>query len=161
MPDIIISGLGGIDIYSQTGGEGDWKLVRSLPLVNAFSSDNLAGASSYVGVALVDDQRLAISSRSRWNITDQGLTPDSPCVLWDYTSDKVVGTFSSNAQTVSVDYLHENSQILVGAGGEADYSAQPNLFLDIMGKDDASMIYMSDTQLVKDSPTSYLSLIHI
>lgn len=155
VPDIIISGLGGIDIYSQTGGEGDWKLVRSLPLVNAFSSDNLAGASSYVGVALGDDQRLAISSRSRWNITNQGLTPNSPCVLWDYANDRVVGTFSSNAQTVSVDYLHDSSQILVGAGGEADYSAQPNLFLDIMGKDDASKIYMSDTQLVKDSPTSY------
>jgi hypothetical protein len=155
MPDIIISGLGGLDIYSQIGGEGDWKLVRSLPLVNAFSSDNLAGTSSYVGVALVDDQRLAISSRSRWNITDQGLTPDSPCVLWDYINNKVVGTFSSNAQTVSVDFLHGSSQILVGAGGEADYSPQPNFFLDIVGMDDVSMISLSDTQLVKDSPTSY------
>jgi hypothetical protein len=155
MPDIIISGLGGLDIYSQTGGEGDWKLVRSLPLVNAFSSDNLAGTSSYVGVALVDDQRLAISSRSRWNITDQGLTPDSSCVLWDYINNKVVGTFSSNAQTVSVDFLHGSSQILVGAGGEADYSPQPNFFLDIVGMDDVSMISLSDTQLVKDSPTSY------
>jgi len=155
MPDIIISGLGGVDIYSRIGRESNWKLVRSLPLVNEFSSDNLAGTSSYLGVVLVDDHRLAISSRSRWNITDQGLTPDSPGVLWDYINDKVVGTFSPNAQTLSVDFFHESSQILVGAGGEADYSPQPNFFFDIMGKDDASMILLSDAQLIKDSPSSY------
>ncbi len=154
MPDIIISGLGGLDIYSQVEGEG-WKLVRSLPLFKAFSSDNLAGTSSYMGVTLVDDHRLAISSRSRWNITNAGLPPDSPGVLWDYLNDKVVGTFSPNAQTVSVDFLHKSSQILVGAGGEANYSPQPNLFHDIMGMDDESIISLSDTQLVKDSPTSY------
>lgn len=156
LPDIIITGLGGLDIYSKIGGDGDWKQVRSLPIVNEGSYNNPAGTSSYMGVALVDEHRLlAISSRSRWKITQQKLTPESPCVLYDYVNDKVIETFSANAQTVSVDALHNGSQILLGSGGQAHYSPQPNLLFDIMTKDDDVHTILSDAQLVKDQPTLY------
>jgi hypothetical protein len=156
LPDIIITGLGGLDIYSKIRGDGDWKQVRSLPIVNEGSYSNPAGTSSYMGVAVVDEHRLlAISSRSRWKITKWKLTPESPCVLYDYVNDKVIETFSANAQTVSVDALHNGSQILLGSGGQAHYSPQPNLLFDMTKDDDVHTIILSDAQLVKDQPTLY------
>jgi len=151
LPDIIISELGGIHIYSKIGE--NWKLIRSLPLQNEASSDNPAGTSSYAGLALVTNQHLfAISARSNWKQVLK-TEPDSPCVLYDYLNDDVVETFSANAQTVSVDVLHNGTQVLLGSGGQAHYSPQPNLLFD-MAEDDVSMI-KSDAQIVKDTTTSY------
>ena len=150
-PDIIISGTGGLDIYSNIGS--DWQRIRSLPLVNEATSNNPTGASSYMGVVSWLDRYLVISSRSKWKLVRKKQMPNSPCVLYDYHNDKVIQEFSPNAQTISVDVVGDSSEIILGSGGNAFFSGQPNLLFEV-DTDDMSL-NLSDAQLVEDMPTSY------
>jgi hypothetical protein len=149
-PDIMISGTGGLDIYSNSGN--GWQRIRSLPLVNEATFSNPTGAGSYMGIVPYLDRYLVISSRSHWSIARSEQMPNSPCVIYDYQIDKVVQEFSPNAQTVSVDVLG-NSEIIIGSGGNAGFSGQPNLLHEV-SKDDMSL-KLSDAQLVEDIPTTY------
>jgi hypothetical protein len=149
-PDIIISGTGGLGIYSDTGN--GWQRIRSLPLVNEATSSNPTGAESYMGIVPWLDRYLVISSRSPWGIANSKQMPNSPCVLYDYQNDQVIQEFSPNAQTVSVDVLGD-SKIILGSGGNEKLSGQPNLIHNL-SRDDMSL-KLSDAQLVQDMPTSY------
>ena len=151
IPDIIISGTGGLDIYSNIGS--DWKRIRSLPLVNEATSKNPTGAASYVGVVSWLDRYLVISSRSKWKLADEKQMPNSPCVLYDYQNDKVVQEFSPNAQTISVDVVGDSSEMILGSGGNPFFSGQPNLLFEV-ATDDMSL-NLSDAQLFEGMPTSY------
>jgi hypothetical protein len=154
--DILISGTGGLDIYSSNVGN-DWQRIRTLPLVNEATDSNPTGAVSFMGVMPTQNKYLVISSRARWALAREKELPNAPSLVYDYQEDVVVQEFSSGGQSVSVALLDDQSQILLGAGGQADMSGQPNLLYEITSTDKSDVaIELSDVQLLKGTSTMYV-----
>ena len=132
VPDIIISGCGGLFIYSNTSPstEGsDWVLTRSI-LISDLDDDT----SSFVGVAKLDGY-LIVTARSRWN-PDVGVEFNAPCLVYDYQNDVIVQRFAGNAQTVSAAVIDDKKHVLIGAGGEEGFTGEPNLMFDVLFSDE-------------------------
>ena len=131
MPDIIISGTGGLYIYSkQQQGEEEWKLVRSISIHDDLNDDT----SAFVGLEYMQDERhLVIAARTRWS--NRGQEFSAPTLIYDYQNDKIVQEVSSNGQTVSVALVDNKSRLLVSAGGQSGYTGQPNLMFDVRYSD--------------------------
>jgi len=131
MPDIIISGTGGLYIYSkqqqqQQQQQGDWKLVRSISIDKDLNDDT----SAFVGLEYMQDERhLVIAARTKWS--NRGKEFTAPTLIYDYQNDKIVQELSSNGQTVSVALVDDKSRLLVSAGGQSGYTGQPNLMFDV------------------------------
>jgi len=127
MPDIIISGTGGLYIYSKLQQQGDdWKLVRSISIHKDLNDDT----SAFVGLEYMQDERhLVIAARTKWS--NRGQEFNAPTLIYDYQNDKIVQELSSNGQTVSVALVDDKSRLLVSAGGQSGYTGQPNLMFDV------------------------------
>lgn len=126
MPDIIISGTGGLYIYSKQQQGEDWKLVRSISIHNDLNDDT----SAFVGLEYMQDERhLVIAARTKWS--NRGQEFHAPTLIYDYQNDKIVQELSSNGQTVSVALVDDKSRLLVSAGGQSGYTGQPNLMFDV------------------------------
>ncbi|KAL7540228.1 hypothetical protein ACHAXR_009963, partial [Thalassiosira sp. AJA248-18] len=123
LPDVIITGTGGLYIFSSLG-DGIWQHYRSI-LIRNLSDDT----SAFMGVEVLGNY-LIITARARWS-TNEGEIFDAPCLVYDYQSDEIVQKFSSNGQTLSVAMLDGKSHVLIGAGGQASYTGQPNLLFDV------------------------------
>jgi len=159
-PDIIITGTGGLDIYSSLDGNS-WHLTRTLPLVNQVNHSNPTGTAAFMGVTPIQNRYLVISSRASWKIARENELPDAPCLVYDYQKDIVVQTFSWGGQSMSVAAIGDGSQILLGNGGEAFIIGQPNLLYQIQERtsgEDGIDLELSDVQLFKGESTLYVPL---
>ena len=146
MPDIIISGTGGLHIYSKQQGE-DWKLVRSISIHNDLNDDT----SAFVGLEYLKDERhLVIAARTKWS--NRGQEFNAPTLIYDYQNDKIVQELSSNGQTVSVALVDNKSRLLVSAGGQSGYTGQPNLMFDVSYIDGIEEVVMEE--VVNDNNTT-------
>jgi len=127
MPDIIISGTGGLYIYSKQQQQGeDWKLVRSISIHDDLNDDT----SAFVGLEYMQDERhLVIAARTKWS--NRGRDFNAPTLIYDYQNNEIVQKISSNGQTVSVALVDDKSRLLVSAGGQSGYTGQPNLMFDV------------------------------
>jgi len=135
-PDLIVTGIGGVFIYSKQQQE-DWKLVRSIiiqPNCDLFylsdqtCVDDLTAA--YLGVQKLDGH-LIIGGRTRARNAGAGLTEGFPSISYDYRNDKIVQLFSDGGQTVSVALLDGKTKVLLGTGSETGLSGEPNLSYDV------------------------------
>jgi len=126
MPDIIISGTGGLYIYSKLQQQGDWKLVRSISIDKDLNDDT----SAFVGLEYMQDERhLVIAARTKWS--NRGQEFNAPTLIYDYQNDEIVQELSNNGQTVSVALVDDKSRLIVSAGGQSGYTGQPNLMFDV------------------------------
>ena len=115
-----------------------------------------------MGVTPIQNRYLVISSRARWKVARENELPDAPCLVYDYQKDTVLQTFSWGGQSVSVAAIGDGSQILLGNGGQAGISGQPNLLYQIQerngGENDDIDLELSDVQLFKGESTLYVPL---
>ena len=126
MPDIIISGTGGLYIYSKQQHNNEWKLVRSISIHDDLNDDT----SAFVGLEYMQDERhLVIAARTKWS--NRGQEFHAPTLIYDYQNDEIVQELSNNGQTVSVALVDNKSRLLVSAGGQSGYTGQPNLMFDV------------------------------
>jgi len=126
MPDIIISGTGGLYIYSKLQQSNTWNLVRSISIHDDLNDDT----SAFVGLEYMQDERhLVIAARTKWS--NRGREFHAPTLIYDYQNDEIVQELSSNGQTVSVALVDNKSRLLVSAGGQSGYTGQPNLMFDV------------------------------
>ena len=89
-----------------------------------------------MGVVVLE-QYLIISARAAWS-RNAGKEFNAPSLVYDYQRNEIVQKFASGGQTVSVAVMDEHSHVLVGAGGQAGFTGQPNLLFDVhyMEEDD-------------------------
>ena len=87
-----------------------------------------------MGVEALDDRYLIITARAK-NSQNAGRVFNAPSLVYDYQNDEIVQKFSSNGQTVSVALLDDDSRVLIGAGGQAHWTGQPNLLFETTYKE--------------------------
>ena len=162
VPDLIITGTGGLDIYSLASGDlfdspFDWNRIRAIPITKCEEDDCKTRPTAMMGVAKLgdDDRHLAVCTRTSWK--RRGMELDVPCLIFDYQADVFVDEFATRAQTVSVTAIDDGERLIVGAGGQAGRTGNPNLMFEIekgpfKGQIAASL---SPTQLVHDMPRNY------
>ena len=124
-PDLVITGTGGVAIYSFKSIEEGFVLSRHLGI-----EDLGTDARALFGDQVVDKQYLVIASRVRWR--EEGKEFTAPSFVYDYQNDIVVQEFAHHGQSVSVALLDDGRRILVGSGGNKSTSGQPNIMYDIM-----------------------------
>ena len=129
--DIIITGTGGLYIYSSptailddNHNDNDWTLVRSI-LIDDLNDDTAA----LMGVEALDDRYLMVAARASWS--NAGREFKAPSLVYDYQKDEIVQKLPGNGQTISVSLLDNDTHVLIGAGGEAGFTGQPNLLFDV------------------------------
>ena len=163
-PDIIITGTGGLYIYSKQQQDDKWKLVRSIviqancALFFIASDQNCVDdlTAAYLGVEVLDGY-LIIGGRTRSRNAGTGFMEGAPSISYDYRKDEIVQRFSDGGQTVSVALLDGKSKVLLGTGSESDLSGEPNLSYDVTFE--GEMTYMrgrttKTTSRSRASPTS-------
>lgn len=124
-PDLIITGTGGLDIYSLKSMEEGFVRSRHVGI-----EDLGTDASALFGDQVVDKQYLVIASRARWR--EKGKEFTAPSIVYDYLNDIVVEEFAHHGQSVSVALVDNRSRVLVGSGGNTASSGQPNIMYDII-----------------------------
>ena len=83
-----------------------------------------------MGVEALDDRYLFIGARASWS-RNAGREFKAPSLVYDYQKDEIVQKLPGNGQTISVSLLDNDTHVLIGAGGQAGYSGQPNLLFDV------------------------------
>ncbi|KAL7549644.1 hypothetical protein ACHAWF_012913 [Thalassiosira exigua] len=121
LPDVLITGTGGLNVYSALGRD-EWRRTRSIRISD--SDDTVA----FLGVEVLGDY-LIVAARTAWKLSAR-FDFDAPCLVYDYVNEEMVQRFAGGGQTVSVAVLDGGSRVLVGAGGQTSYSGQPNLMFD-------------------------------
>ncbi|CAB9509917.1 expressed unknown protein [Seminavis robusta] len=152
--DIVIAGFAGIDIYSQAQstaeGGGGWTATRYVPIIGSTSR-------TYVGVDILEapslGKFLVIVARSPWSMAGEDL--DAPCFIYDYRNNALLHPFAAMGQTVSVAVMDDNTQMMVGAGGQNNIQGQPNLMYKFLPGFSPIPCELAETQLVPGAPATF------
>lgn len=148
-PDLIVTGRGGLDVYSSSPDGGGWRRVRSLPM-----SDLHTDAAALYGTAVVGGRYVVAASRPGARYAGRG--HESPAFVYDAAEGRVVQRLAVRGVSSSVAVLDGGSRVIVGSGAKARLSGQPNIVYEMRDRgDDAPLLEVAGSQLLPDMPLRY------